>query len=327
MAARILPQFLTTFLSYTGAFFMAVMFYAFFLLLLIDVFRLINALFHIFPGFIAENPQKAGLVSFWSILGVIALIIIGGFMAAVQPRVRRLDLTLERRAGTLERLNIVMVSDIHLSSIWRDGHLKKIAAKINSLKPDLVLLPGDIVDMDVPQSEQEKMVVTLQAIQAPWGVFAVTGNHEYYAGAAKAIAYLSKAKVRVLQDEWVKIDKALYLVGRKDRSAARMGDERKSLGEIMHGVDKSLPLILMDHQPFHLEEAEQNGIDLQVSGHTHAGQLFPLTLINKGIYEQYWGYWRRGKTQYYISCGVGTWGIPVRTGSISEIIQFRTTFR
>jgi hypothetical protein len=220
-----------------------------------------------------------------------------------------------------------MVSDIHLSSIWRDGHLKKIVAEINGLEPDLVLLPGDIVDMDVSQSEEEKMVVTLQAIHAPRGVFAVTGNHEYYSGAAKAIAYLSKAKVRVLQDEWVRIDEALYLVGRKDRAAARMGEERKPLGEIMQGVDKNLPLILMDHQPFHLEEAEQNGIDLQVSGHTHAGQLFPLTLINKRLYEQSWGYWRRGKTQYFISCGVATWGIPIRTGSISEIIQIRTTFR
>lgn len=327
LAARILPHFLTTFLDLVGGIFIAALIYAFFLLLIIDLLRLINALFHIFPGFIAGNPQKAGLVSFWAVMGVIALVLIGGYMAAVHPRVRKLDLTIEKGAGTLERLNIVMVSDIHLGAFYGDGHLKKIVAKINGLKPDLVLLPGDIVDMVVSPSEEEKMVVTLQAIQAPLGVFAVTGNHEYYGGLAKNIAYLSKAKVRILQDEFVKIDEAFYLIGRKDRSAARLGDSRKPLGEILQGMDKSLPLILMDHQPLHLEEAEQNGIDLQVSGHTHAGQLFPINLINKRMYEQNWGYWRRGKTQYYISCGVGTWGMPVRTGSVSEIVQFMMTFR
>jgi hypothetical protein len=97
--------------------------------------------------------------------------------------------------------------------------------------------------------------------------------------------------------------------------------------EILKNVDSRLPLILLDHQPFHLEEAEQCGIDLQLSGHTHAGQLFPLNLINKKIYEQYWGYWKKGNTQYYISCGVGTWGPPVRTGSIPEIIQIKLTFK
>jgi predicted MPP superfamily phosphohydrolase len=327
LATRILPQFLSTLLSEAGGIFIAALIYAFFLLLIIDLLRLINALFRIFPEFIAGNPQKAAFVSFWAVLGVIALILIGGILAAVHPRIRRLDLAIEKKAGTLERLNIVMVSDIHLGAFYGDGHLKKIVARINGLKPDLVLLAGDIVDMVISPNEEDKMVVTLQAIQAPLGVFAVTGNHEYYGGLAKNLAYLSKAKVRVLQDEFVKIEEAFYLVGRKDRSAERMGNGRKSLGEILQGMDKSLPLILMDHQPFHLEEAEQNGIDLQVSGHTHAGQLFPINLINKRMYEQYWGYWRRGKTQYYITCGVGTWGMPVRTGSVSEIVQLMVTFR
>jgi uncharacterized protein len=327
LATRILPQFLTTFLSYVGGIFIAALIYAFFLLLIIDLLRLANALFHIFPGGIAGNPQKAAFISFWAVLGVIALVLIGGIMAAVHPRVRKLDLTIEKRAGTLERLNIVMVSDIHLGAFFGDGHLKKIVAKINGLEPDLVLLAGDIVDMVISPSEEDKMVVTLQTIRAPLGVFAVTGNHEYYGGLAKNLAYLSKAKVRVLQDEFVKIDEAFYLIGRKDRSVERVSDGRKPLGEILQGMDKSLPLILMDHQPFHLEEAEQNGIDLQVSGHTHAGQLFPINLINKRMYEQNWGYWRRGKTQYYITCGVGTWGMPVRTGSVSEIVQFMVTFR
>jgi len=87
-----------------------------------------------------------------------------------------------------------------------------------------------------------------------------------------------------------------------------------------------LPLILLDHQPIRLSEAEAAGVDLQLSGHTHAGQLFPLNLINKRIYEQYWGWLTRGKTRYYVSCGVGTWGPPVRTGSVPEIVRIRISF-
>jgi predicted MPP superfamily phosphohydrolase len=326
LLARFLPQDLTAVLSYAGGLFLAMMVYAFLCILLIDLVRLANALFHFFPKFIKEDPQRAGLAAFWTVLTVLLLTLAGGFIAATYPRLRILDLTLARKGSSLDRLNVVVISDIHLSPIWRNGHLRKIVKRANGLKPDLVLLPGDTVDMDISKPEEEKMIATLQAIHAPLGVFAVTGNHEYYGGVAKNVAYLERAGVRVLQDEAVVIDKALTIVGRKDLTANRMGDRRKPLSQILEGVDRSYPLLLMDHEPFHLEEAEQNGIDLQVSGHTHAGQLFPITIINRNMYEQYWGYWRRGKTQYYVSCGAGTWGMPIRTGSISEIVQVRITF-
>jgi hypothetical protein len=92
------------------------------------------------------------------------------------------------------------------------------------------------------------------------------------------------------------------------------------------GADPKLPIILLDHQPVRLIEAEEAGIDLQLSGHTHAGQLFPLNLINKKIWEQHWGYLKKGTTQYYVSCGVGTWGPPVRTCSIPEIVRIKVSF-
>jgi predicted MPP superfamily phosphohydrolase len=327
LTARLLPQLPTTFLSYLGAFFMAAVIYAFFFVLLIDIVRLLNALFRFFPRAITENPQRAGFLALMAVLGAIVLILAGGFIAAVYPRLRTLDLTLDKRAGTMDRLNLVMISDVHLSSIYRSSHLKRIVDRINQLKPDIVLLPGDIVDMDVSQAEEDKMTITLRDMRAPLGVFAVTGNHEYYGGLARNIEYLRQAGVRVLQDECLKIDEAFVLAGRKDLSASRFGDPRKSLDEILQGVDRTLPVILMDHEPFHLEDAERSGVDLQVSGHTHAGQLFPISLINKAMYEQNWGVWRRGKTQYYISCGVGTWGMPIRTAGISEIVQIRVTFR
>ena len=171
------------------------------------------------------------------------------------------------------------------------------------------------------------MAASLQKLKAPYGVFAVTGNHEYFGGVQKSVAYIQEGNVKVLQDTAVKIDDAFYLIGRKDLTGKSFGDLRRPLNEVMDGVDKNLPLILMDHQPFHLEEAEQNGIDLQLSGHTHHGQLFPFNLITNKVYEKSWGYLRKGETQYYVSCGVGTWGPPIRIGNRPEIVQIKVRFK
>ena len=310
-----------------GAFYLALMIYLFLLVLVVDIIRLGNHFLHFFPASISEDPQRAARFAFWGVLGIAALVVIGGHINALHPRIRTFNLKIDRPAGDLKSLNIVMASDLHLGTINRDSRLEKIVKRINELAPDLVLLPGDTVDVDIPEKEESKMASTLQKMHAPYGVFAVTGNHEYYGGVEKNIKYLSQGNVTVLQDRMVQVDNAFFIIGRKDLTALRFGEERKSLREILENVDSRLPLILLDHQPFHLEEAEQCGIDLQLSGHTHAGQLFPLNLINKRIYEQYWGYWKKGNTQYYISCGVGTWGPPVRTGSIPEIIQIKLTFK
>ena len=189
-----------------------------------------------------------------------------------------------------------MASDIHLGTIMGSRRLETIVARINALEPDIVLLPGDIVDESVSIAEEEKMISVLRSIRAPLGVFSVPGNHEYFGGLAKNLEYLVRGGVRVLQDEAVTVGGAFVLAGRKDPTALRFGESRKALPEILEsaGVDRTLPIILLDHQPLRLNEAEDAGVDLQLSGHTHAGQLFPLNLINKMIYEQYWGYLRKG---------------------------------
>ena len=116
-------------------------------------------------------------------------------------------------------------------------------------------------------------------------------------------------------------------MGREDRDSKRFTDYvRKDLKSITGGIDKSLPVIMMDHQPFKLEEAQKNGIDLQLSGHTHYGQLWPLNYLVDKIYELAWGYRFIGNTHYYVSCGVGGWGPPVRTGSQPEIVNITLHF-
>ncbi len=316
-------------LLHAGSFYMALMVNLFFALLVIEAFRLANRAIRFFPNAWAANPSRTGLIAFTAVLGISVLGVVGGYVNALHPRIRTLDIRLGKPAGDGRRsLNAVVASDIHLGTIMGSRRLETIVARINALEPDIVLLPGDIVDESVSISEEEKMISALRSIRAPLGVFSVPGNHEYFGGLSKNVAYLVRGGVKVLQDEIVTVGEAFVLAGRKDPAAVRFGEKRKALPEILEsaGIVRKLPVILLDHQPVRLNEAENTGVDLQLSGHTHAGQLFPLNLINKKIYEQYWGYLRKGTTQYYVSCGVGTWGPPVRTGSVPEIVRIRLAF-
>ena len=326
LTERLFPGWLMEFVDRIGAFYLVIMLYSFLLILIIDLLRLGNAFFSFFPKSIVSQPQKAAFILFLAVIGIVLATMVGGTINNFHPRLRALEIAIDKSAGPLKELKIALASDFHLGTINRDAWLNKVVGMINSLNPDLVVLPGDVVDMYVPHAEGEHMIGTLQKIHAPLGVYSVTGNHEYYGGIEKNLQYLAKAQVRVLQDEVLKINDDFYLVGRKDRTAESFGGGRRPLAEILKEIDLSLPLILLDHQPYRLKDAEEAGIDLQLSGHTHAGQLFPLNLLNKKIWEQYWGYLLKGKTQFYVSCGVGTWGPPVRTGSRPEVVLVKLTF-
>jgi hypothetical protein len=313
----------------SGSFYMALMLHLFFLLVVVDVFRLANAFLNFFPKGFAADPHKTGLIVFIAVIGIGLGVVVGGYVNALHLRLRTIEIDIDKPAGAgFRTLNIAMASDIHLGTITGSRRLERIVGRLNALEPDIVLLPGDIVDESVSRAEEEKMISCLRSIQAPLGVFSVPGNHEVYGGLEKNLEYLRRGGVRVLQDEAVLVDGAFVLAGRKDPTVLQSKERRMPIRDILEktGADPKLPIILLDHQPVRLVEAVDAGIDLQLSGHTHAGQLFPLNLINKKIWEKYWGYLRKGKTQYYISCGVGTWGPPVRTGSIPEIVRIKVSF-
>jgi predicted MPP superfamily phosphohydrolase len=133
--------------------------------------------------------------------------------------------------------------------------------------------------------------------------------------------------MKILRDEYEFIDSSFYLVGRDDVVKKQFtGRERKKLNEIISSINSNYPKVLLDHTPVKLEQAENNGIDLQFSGHTHHGQIWPANIITNMIYEVSWGYLEKGKTKYYVSSGAGTWGPPVRTGSKSEIVNIKIKF-
>ncbi len=318
------PSRFNEFLISAGSYHLALMLYLFLFLLVRDIMRgLVKISGVSLAG--ASWLQVRNPASFMFIAALTLTVIFLGHLNAINPRLETIEIKIDKKVPAGSELRAVLISDIHLGTINRSNRLEKLVERINRLKPDIVFLAGDIVDEGVSLEEEEKMVGLLRQIRSPLGLYACPGNHEYYSGLEKNISYLEKAGVKVLMDRAEKVDGWLYVIGRMDRTAERAGHRRLSLEEIIEreGVDRSWPLVVLDHQPLNLSEAARAEVDLQLSGHTHAGQLFPLNLINKLIYEQYWGYLKKGKTHIYVSSGSGTWGPAVRTGSRSEIVLLK----
>ncbi len=309
-------------LSWIGSLWLAAFVYFLLIIAVIDLVRLINHFITFFPSFITSNPSRAARFAAVDVIFIVAMLVLFGFINAHMIRVRTIVIPVEKQAGHRKTLNIVMASDIHLSSIIGSRRIGRIVEKINSLSPEIVLLPGDIVDGDLNPVIHQNLGESLRKIKAPLGVFAVTGNHEYIGGVERACEYISDHGVRILRDSTVFVDSSFYIVGREDRSSRK----RRSLKELMENVDKNYPVVLMDHQPFHLEEAEANGVDLQLSGHTHHGQMWPFNYITDMVYELAYGYLVKGKTHIYVSSGVGTWAPPSGSQTDPEIVNIRMTF-
>ena len=193
---------------------------------------------------------------------------------------------------------------------------------INQLEPDIVLLAGDIVDEDLKPVIANNLGDALARLTSKYGTYAITGNHEFIGGVNASVKYLTDHNITMLRDQFVKIEEKFYIVGRDDRSIHQFTKNgRKPLEDIMAGMDCNLPVILMDHQPFSLQRVTEHCVDLQVSGHTHHGQLWPFNYITSMIYEISHGYTQIGDTHFYISAGFGTWGPPIRTSARPEIVE------
>ena len=317
----LLPDALARALHVAGAYYLAVMVFSFFLILAIDLFRLLNLAVHVLPSGDAPAAQELKLAAFGAVAAISLTLTAAGAWNARHPVVKRLQVRLEKPSERPHRIRAVLLSDLHLGTLVDRPRLAFIVTRVNSLRPDLILLAGDVFDEDISALQEQDMAGELARLRAPLGVFAVPGNHEYYSGIGRAVSYLRQAGITVLRDSAVLVDSSFYVVGRDDRTVEQFGGRRKALPELLTDTDGRLPVILMDHQPFHLEEAQQAGVDLQVSGHTHHGQLVPFNWITAAVYEVSWGYLRKGRAHYYVSCGVGTWGPPVRIGSRPEIVQ------
>jgi len=304
-----------------GSYYLAFMAYAFFLVLFMDIYRLLSS-FSFLP--LLGTTLQAQI---WKV-GICLIIVLISFGSLNARKARIVTLSLEMPLGNpaIDSLCAVAVSDIHVGPFINSSRIRGLVDKINGLSPDIVFLVGDIVDESISAAAEEGLTEELKRIKAPLGIYAVPGNHEYYAGIEDVQKYLSRGGVRLLRDEFVVIKDSLILVGREDIMANRLGEEkRRPLSEILREAPKNLPIIVLDHTPINLEEATSQGVVLQLSGHTHNGQMWPFNLITRLIFEKSWGLLQKENTLIYVSCGYGTWGPPVRIGSTPEIILLNLT--
>lgn len=330
--ARILntniPDLLYDILLWTGSFWFAFMLYFFLFIIFIDFCRLLNHFFGIYPSFITANYQAAKFITFLSVLFISGMVITAGYINTRNIKINYAEIEIPKKSSKLKELNLVLVADFHLTPVNDGKLLKEIVEKINFLNADIVLMPGDVLDDDVAILKKRNIAGELSNIKSKYGVFASNGNHEFIIGVEEADKYLHELNINVLRDSAVLIDNSFYVLGREDRSKRNFtGEERKTLAGILKDVNRNYPAIIIDHTPMGLNEIVNENIELQLSGHTHHGQIFPLNLITANIvYEVSWGYLRKGYTQFYVTCGVGTWGPPVRLGSDSEIVSMKIKF-
>lgn len=325
--ADYIPPLLYDILIWPGSFWFAFMAYFLWAVIDIDLFRLVCHIFNITPAFIYKNYELTKQVTMLVVIVIVSVVVFFGYLNTRNLVVNTFDTTLPKGDGKLNELNVVVASDIHASPVNDGKLLKSIVNRINSLNPDIILLPGDIVD-DKPKILLERNIGgEFRNLKSKYGTYAITGNHEFINGAEESVKYMRDFGINVIRDSSVLIDNSFYVIGREDRSKNSQWGKRKDLSQLVQELNKNYSTILMDHTPFNLEEAEQNGISLQFSGHTHHGQIFFGNLITQMVYELSWGYLKKGNTQYYVTCGAGTWGPPVRTGSVSEIVNFKIKFK
>jgi predicted MPP superfamily phosphohydrolase len=254
--------------------------------------------------------------------GVIGLVESGVGVASVLSRVgvKQVRVPLAKLPDALSGYTIVQLTDVHVGPTIGRAFIEEIVRTTNALEPDVVAITGDLVDGSV--ANLGALVEPLRDLKAKDGVFFVTGNHEYYSGADEWIAYLRTLGVRVLRNERVELKAGLDLAGVDDTSAHNFGHGHgENIPAAMNGRDPARALVLMAHQPKAVLEACKHGVDLQLSGHTHGGQIWPWGYAVRLDQPHVAGLHDHKGTAIYVSRGTGYWGPPLRVGAPAEITR------
>jgi len=261
------------------------------------------------------------LARLYSLLMIPIIIVILGVVNYHHLRIHEYAIEVPRRSAQIERLKIAFAADFHLGEMTDDHFLERFVAKINAGKPDIVLFGGDVLEGGGREEDLDRFETEFRQIKSKYGVYGVPGNHERYGG--NRSDFFIKSGIRLLQDVVIEIDGAFCLAGRNDGRPRN----RKSIDELLRNAPPDLPLILLDHRPVDFDRVSQSGVDIQLSGHTHHGQLFPLNFLTQRRYELSWGYMKKRQTHFFVTSGVQIWGPPVRTVGASEILVIDILFR
>ena len=277
-------------------------------------FLIYASILFIFAGIITMAFRYKININLYKVsLILVPIILLAGTFFKHHTIIKKYDIKLDKNYN-FEPLNIVLVSDIHLGYINGNSSFIKMKNIINSLNPDIVLIAGDLIDMDLKPVLEKNMLEELSNIKTKYGIYFALGNHDIYGKKAELLTKKLRAEgVTVLRDEKILVNNEIYIAGRDNFS-------KKPLKDII-GEHSDKPVILIQHTPDTIDETVENRIDLQVSGHTHKGQFFPGRIFTKRIFLIDYGYKKISDSNILVSSGYGTWGPPIRIGSRSEIVQ------
>lgn len=314
--------------------------------LVLDGLRRLTGLSVFKKSFPAAAIRNTPGILFFSGVVTISLVCtfsIYGILHARKLYLREYRISIEKSCSP-DHLKVALIADLHLGYNTSEEQLKTMVRKINASGPDLICITGDIFDNEYEAIQNpEKIASILASLESRYGVFACSGNHDVseriLAGFTfpsseplsedpDFLRFLDLADIRLLEDEVLLIDDSFYLIGRKDPDKAlKEGDSRLSFARLTENLDHSLPILVMDHQPGELEEASMAGVDLDLSGHTHGGQIFPGNLLMDFFWENPWGILKKGSMYSAVTSGVGVWGPAMRIGTDSEIMILDLSFR
>jgi predicted MPP superfamily phosphohydrolase len=271
------------------------------------------------------DPQRRALLGRGIALatGVLAASIAGfGIVSARGPiAIKQVKVKLGRLPASMNGLTIAQITDVHIGPTIGRGFIESVVDRVNALSPDVIVITGDLVDGSVEDLREH--AAPLARLKAKHGVFFVTGNHEYYSGVDDWLDELRRLGIRPLRNERVSIEHegdSIDLAGIDDFSA-KGGGHGPDLPRALAGRDPSRELVLLAHQPRAIQEAAKLGVGLQLSGHTHGGQLWPWTYLVFLQQPYVAGLHRHGDSQIYVSRGTGYWGPPMRVGAPAEITE------
>ena len=312
-----------------GAFWMGVAFYVFVLAVLADLWGLGGRLLGAAPP---VAPRWGAVLL---VLGLPLLLGVGSWFNAAFPALQRYTITIRTQgpvpaAYADKPLQLGVITDMHLGRLLTAGRLARAMELLAPENPDAIFYVGDIID-DHIKLDAEATAAALALTQPPLGHWAVPGNHEYIAGSIdKSMAFLRRVGMQVLRDQWAVVDNSFVLAGRDDLGKPGFtGTQRASLTDILAdlpGQYSRLPLVVLDHQPAALDEAREAGAALELSGHTHYGQLWPFNLVVERRYENPLGLLTKGNFHSIVSAGTGTWGPPLRNTGRAQVLLVTVHF-
>lgn len=297
---------------------------------------LVIAMMRIYHGGIAVFASVLALLWIWAMVAVVVgilLLLLGqkaeiilrvllpvGFLSVVlwgwfnahSPVIQRFQIHIDK---PISPFKVMVASDLHLGRQVGIKALDKLAALAEKEKPDIILLPGDIINDDATPYLAKNMFAHLGKLKATYGVYATLGNHEFYGNAKENADAIRLSGITLLRNESLEVPNKFIVIGRDDDHA----EHRPPLAKLIP-TNTQLPILVMDHRPTEIEEASHLPIDIQVSGHTHKGQIFPANFITKLVYLLDYGYKNINDRHFFVTSGYGFWGVPLRLGSRAEIL-------